>query len=509
MVDAMLGTLERTRGPLPLLQFTAEKLWEARDQGKKLLTRQSYEEIGGVAGALSTYADAVVAALSPEEQPLCRAVFLRLLTPERTRAAVKMSELRELSRDGAAVEQVIHRLVDARILLLDNTTVELVHESLIESWPKIKEWLDESNQDSPFRKRLRAAARHWDEGGEAEDMLWRDRAAQDAAAFLERWRADPQAVGLTEREERYLQAVVNLSQRARRRRQWMAAGIFFTLVVIALSMALLALRASREAKHARDESTRVIRAQQAVVDTADFTARNAAEATAVQFDRYRAAVEAAGRDPRVVRAAAHGSQSEAREVCSDLFNKHDGPTMGPFAHWLLFDAGGTMLSRFPTSIVSTVGRSYTFRDYYRGAKEHAQKGDRSAYVARAHLSEGDNEYEIAISFPIQDDAGHWVGILAAQLPTGPALGSIEFPAVGSDDLTVALLSPRDRNREGAPDPEPVIILHGRLGRGQTAPVDPADVLGSHGFVRRVPVRGTQFFVLVSVAYEGPLAGVAP
>ena len=31
MVDAMLGGLERTRSPLPLLQFTAAKLWEARD----------------------------------------------------------------------------------------------------------------------------------------------------------------------------------------------------------------------------------------------------------------------------------------------------------------------------------------------------------------------------------------------------------------------------------------------------------------------------------------------
>lgn len=144
MVNGMLGALLGTRSPLPLLQFTAAKLWEARDRDRRLLTRDSYEKLGGVAGALSTHADAGLAGLSSSDQRLCRAVFLRLCTAERTRAVVSLDELRGLAEDTGAVEQVVQHLVDARLLLLEasgerkGTTVELVHESLIERWARLK-----------------------------------------------------------------------------------------------------------------------------------------------------------------------------------------------------------------------------------------------------------------------------------------------------------------------------------------------------------------------------------
>ncbi|WP_155798272.1 serine/threonine-protein kinase, partial [Sorangium cellulosum] len=47
MVEHMLDTLESTRSPLPLLQFTAGKLWDARDRARRLLTQASYEQLGG------------------------------------------------------------------------------------------------------------------------------------------------------------------------------------------------------------------------------------------------------------------------------------------------------------------------------------------------------------------------------------------------------------------------------------------------------------------------------
>src|SRR5262249_3887053 len=145
---------------------------------------------------------------------------------ERTRAVVPLAELRGLAEDGGAVEQVVRHLADARLLLLEtsgeDTAVELVHESLIERWGRLKRWLDESEQDAEFVARLRAAGRAWEEGGEAEGLLWRDRAAQEAGAWLERQRAEQGAgapLGLGKREERYLLAVVAFSQRARRLRQ--------------------------------------------------------------------------------------------------------------------------------------------------------------------------------------------------------------------------------------------------------------------------------------------------
>ena len=263
MIEGMLDALDLTQSPLPLLQSTAAKLWDARDRDHLLLTQRSYDTLGGVAGALSTHADAVLAGLSPVDQQLCRAVFLRLCTPERTCAVVSLSELRALAEEGSAVEQVIHHLSDARLLLVEmgvereGTTVELAHESLIERWAKLKQWLDEDQQDARFLARLRPAAQQWEASDEADGLLWRDRAAEEASAWLARRRAEPGAgsrVGLGKREERYLLSVVALSERARRRRQWIATAAFATLGVIAAVVSLLAIRANREAIHAAAEA---------------------------------------------------------------------------------------------------------------------------------------------------------------------------------------------------------------------------------------------------------------
>jgi hypothetical protein len=73
MIEGMLSALSRTPSPLPLLQFTAAKLWERRDRERRLFTRESYDKLGGVAGALSTHADAVLSGLSSVDQRLARA----------------------------------------------------------------------------------------------------------------------------------------------------------------------------------------------------------------------------------------------------------------------------------------------------------------------------------------------------------------------------------------------------------------------------------------------------
>ncbi|WP_437720548.1 nSTAND1 domain-containing NTPase [Sorangium sp. So ce861] len=266
MVEHMLSTLESTRSPLPLLQFTAAKLWEARDRERRLLTRESYERLGGVAGALSAHADAVLSALPPHEQRLARAVLLRLVTPERTRAVVRLEELRELARDGQGdAAQVVQHLAAARLLLIETggeregTTVELVHESLIERWAKLGQWLAESEQDAEFLARLRAAAEPWAASGQAEGLLWRDRAASDARSWYERRRAEQGAewrAGLGKREERYLLAVVAHCERARRLRRRLTTGVIAALTTFAVAVSYLAVRADQQAARADREALR-------------------------------------------------------------------------------------------------------------------------------------------------------------------------------------------------------------------------------------------------------------
>ena len=188
-----------------------------------------------------------------------------------------------------------------------------------------------------------------------------------------------------------------------------------------------------------------------------------------------------------------------------------GTSANVVSTWFLLDATGMMRGRAPVAIHNTMGRSFNFRDYFRGAQEHERAHLRTAYVSRVYQSEGDDEYQVAISFAVHDAAGRWIGILAASLPTGSAFGSIELEDPGDKDFTAALLAPRGPERgESSTVPGLVFLQHRTLARGQAPSADIGDVLGTDlgqsGLVRLVPVRGTPFSVLVHVAYDGPLAG---
>src|SRR6187401_2955255 len=80
IIDDMLGALAGSSGALPLLQFTAGKLWELRARDRRLLTLDSYRSIGGISGALATHADQVIASMSSSARHLTRSVLRQLVT---------------------------------------------------------------------------------------------------------------------------------------------------------------------------------------------------------------------------------------------------------------------------------------------------------------------------------------------------------------------------------------------------------------------------------------------
>jgi serine/threonine protein kinase len=254
MVESMLEAVAATPGALPLLQFAASKLWSLRDRERRLLTRDSYQAMGGVAGMLASHADTVLAAMTSVRLARARDVLERLVTPERTRAIAGMSELRELPGDAGEIEQVVHFLVDARLLVIDGEgderTVELVHESLIHGWPTLARWLDENREDAVFLDRLRGAAAQWENSDRDEGMLWRGEPAAEAHAWRMRRRGP-----LGRREQAYLDAVQALATRTTRRRRQLVAGTMAVLagLLVAASVALVWIQRAEAA--AREQAT--------------------------------------------------------------------------------------------------------------------------------------------------------------------------------------------------------------------------------------------------------------
>jgi eukaryotic-like serine/threonine-protein kinase len=257
-IDDMLDHLDTTPGALPLLQFAAQRLWESRDRGRRLLTHASYAAMGGVAGALASHADRVIADLSLVKQSLIRAILLRLVTPERTRAIVPLAELLELSREVGEVQRLVDQLVDARLLVVQTaagergaatTTVEIVHESLIQSWPALRRWLDENQDDAALVDQLRVAARQWQSKQRDPDLLWRGDLANEAKKFRNRYKGT-----LSDAERAFVDSVIAAELAAvRRKRRTVVAG-FAALgaIVIAAMVALVIIqRSSSEARRAR------------------------------------------------------------------------------------------------------------------------------------------------------------------------------------------------------------------------------------------------------------------
>jgi serine/threonine protein kinase len=308
MVDELLRDLRSTHGALSLLQFAASQLWEARDPARRVLTRASYEAIGGISGALARYADRVLEELSQEARTTARDLFLRLVTPERTRAIVSTDELHELAQGGRDVEQLLEHLVQARLVVIQKSdqgsTAEIVHESLIHGWPTLARWLDETGEDAHFLEQLRAAAKQWGSHGQTRDLLWRGELADEARRFQRRLRRE-----LPEVQREFLEAVLaERTARARRRRALAVGGVTALLVIVVASLvAVFVIR------RAQQEAIR----QEGIARTAEAASRQRAEELTVkERERAEAArrAEAASAELQVKNTELQGALGAATEA---------------------------------------------------------------------------------------------------------------------------------------------------------------------------------------------------
>jgi len=322
MVESMLDHLEHTPGALPLLQFAASQLWEMRDRERRLLTSASYDRIGGIAGALASHADAVLAECTAREQALTRTLFLRLITPERTRAIVPVSELYELSPDHAELHRVIDRLVRSRLLVGQTTasesggttaggSVEIVHESLIQSWPLLRRWLDETQEDAAFLEQLRNAAKQWHARGCPQGLLWRGEAMAEAKHWHSRYRGE-----IPELQRAYLAAVFSLSARAaRRKRLAVVASLgFLSALVVAAGVALYTIR---DAQQEVTLQLKLTKSAEVAANTERQKAVDASQKLESQNTSLRAAIDAANKarlEAERARTESEQARAEAEEA---------------------------------------------------------------------------------------------------------------------------------------------------------------------------------------------------
>jgi hypothetical protein len=265
LVELILRDIKGQPGSLPLLSHALLETWRRR-RGR-ILTLAGYAESGGVQGAIAHTADMVYQqGLDESQQAIARHIFLRLTelgedTPEIRRRA-QISELLPSAEQRAAVEEVLEKLVAARLLTISENYVEISHEALIREWPTLRQWLEEDRQSIKLHRQLTQAARAWESMERDESVLFRGARLAETLEwagehnrelntlereFLEVSRdlADRRRQAQDEQRQRELQAAQQLAQseqqrvieqtRANRRLRWLLAGLAAVLLVAVFS----------------------------------------------------------------------------------------------------------------------------------------------------------------------------------------------------------------------------------------------------------------------------------
>jgi len=303
LVEEMLAEVEGERGALPLVAFALARLWEKRDRETGFLTRQAYQDIGGVGGALARHAEATMDRIGTERIAVVRELFRNLVTAEGTRAVREWDELLsvfgpgDVSREGinpspTAAEEVLRELIDARLLTSYEVKeedreparrVEIIHESLLANWPRLVRWQTQDADAARVRDQLRQAARTWHEHGRTDDMLWTGSAYREFAVWRESYPG-----GLTETEEAFAAAMTSLATRRRRRRRMAAASALVLAVAVASVFGVLWRRSVLETRRA--EAAKLLAIGQAELDIDPTEALAYATSSLELADTYEARI---------------------------------------------------------------------------------------------------------------------------------------------------------------------------------------------------------------------------
>jgi WD40 repeat protein len=173
LVGQILDDAGEDEGMLPLLQYALDETWSCREGN--LMTANSYARSGGVRQAIRITAEDTFKALSEGRQEAARKLFLSLVTPgegqEDTRARAAMpteGTLREIVDQFAGPRK---RLLVTGFDRAGRPTVEVAHEALIRTWPRLRQWIDDNREKLRSRAAIVQAKAEWEQQGRIEDLL--------------------------------------------------------------------------------------------------------------------------------------------------------------------------------------------------------------------------------------------------------------------------------------------------------------------------------------------------
>ena len=207
LIGRMLNEIEGSPGSLPLLEYTLTRLWEERRENQLKLS--IYEKLGGIGGTLDSRATEVYKQFSQEEQQIAKLIFLNLTQlgegTEDTRRRVKKEELMTEKYAQAAIEKIIQKLADEKLIVTnENDVIDVAHEALIRHWQQLKKWLEENRDALGRQRKIQEEAKYWvEKGKDNKEYLWGGTKLEEAVKTLQEYAA---TVSLSKLEQDFLEA---------------------------------------------------------------------------------------------------------------------------------------------------------------------------------------------------------------------------------------------------------------------------------------------------------------
>jgi WD40 repeat protein/tetratricopeptide (TPR) repeat protein/energy-coupling factor transporter ATP-binding protein EcfA2 len=319
VVNRILNEMGNDPDQLPLMQHLLMRM--RRTEQLKLhdadepirLTSDTYREVGGLHGCLSSHAEKTFRSLQNDEERRIAELLFRQLAEVNSdsRSGETGGLVRRPRRFGtlsgmfAAADEsperaALHAVIDAfrkrgRCFLMppeeepltDSALIDISHESLIRQWERLKTWVQEEHKLTRVSRIVREKAARWKEAGErsgyllldavelAEAKVWRDKypdqlgedeqqllsaSARQAEEKVRRDEALKYALKL-EKEESLRKQAEKYSKDLRKRNRLLkalllaAAALFVLVVWLAVSAYQNANRADKNARTA-DENAR-------------------------------------------------------------------------------------------------------------------------------------------------------------------------------------------------------------------------------------------------------------
>ncbi len=168
----MVREVQDQRCRMALAQITIDRLHDVRHGD--LLVESEYDKLKGIEGVLAETAEKLYDAANHEERERIQDIFTSLFViQDRDPASDRVAPV-DLSWRESWFD-LLPRMVALRLIVIENNTMQLTHERIMEAWPRLRAWrTDPAERDFlVLRQRLVAASAEWEARGYRADTRLR------------------------------------------------------------------------------------------------------------------------------------------------------------------------------------------------------------------------------------------------------------------------------------------------------------------------------------------------